>query len=65
MPTTVAVVARDAHAVRPRSKILAILNDPDFIAVTIFALLGLVVAIGFAFFLPLSADLAPLLAQSS
>jgi len=53
MPTTIAAVSPDANAVRPQGKILAIMNDPDLIAITIFAVLGLLVAIGLTVFLPL------------
>ncbi len=39
---------------------LGIITDPNLIAVTAFAVIGLVMAIGFAAFLPLPDDLAAL-----
>jgi hypothetical protein len=41
-------------------KALAIMTDPNLIAVTAFAVIGLLVAIGFAASLPLPDDLAAL-----
>jgi len=56
MPTTIAVVSPDAGAWRTVGKILAFLSNPDLIAVTSFAVVGLLVTIGLAFSLPLSSD---------
>ena len=57
MPTTVAFESADANAQH------AFLNDPDFIAVIGFSAIGLLVAIGFVFFLPLPEDFAAMLIQ--
>ncbi len=65
MPTTIDVVSTDMNTVRPQGRIFGIMNDPDLIAITIFSVLGLLVAIGLAVFLPPPDDLATWLVQTS
>jgi hypothetical protein len=61
MPTTIAIISPDAGAWRTVGKIFACLSNPDLIAVTSFAVIGLLVTIGLAFSLPLSSDPAAFL----
>jgi hypothetical protein len=64
MPTTIAVISPNTGAWRTVGKIFAFLSNPDLIAVTSFAVIGLLVAIGLAFCLPLPSDPAAFLIQA-
>jgi hypothetical protein len=55
MPTTIAV-SPNARAWRIGDKIFAVLSDPDFIAVTSFAAIGLLATIALVFSVPLLSD---------
>jgi hypothetical protein len=65
MPTTIPqILPLSSSATAPSeywARALAIITYPDLIAVTAFAAIGLLVALGFAGLLPLPADLAALL----
>jgi hypothetical protein len=58
MPTTIPVAFPTTSTI---DKLLATINNPELIVVTIFSTAGLLVAILFAAYLPLSDDLAVLL----
>jgi hypothetical protein len=66
MPTAIRQLSPRLHQTRApmgyEAKALAIMNDHDLIAVIGFAAIGLLLAISFAIFLPLSDDLAANLA---
>jgi len=60
MPTNIAVVSRDANARDLRGDILAVMKNPDFIAVAAFAAIGLLLTVGLAVYFPISPDVAAL-----
>jgi hypothetical protein len=64
MQTTIAVISPNAGAWHIVGKIFAFESNPDLIAVTSFAVIGLLVTIGLAFTLPLPSDPAAFLIQA-
>jgi hypothetical protein len=60
MPTTIALVSSAADGKHTRNKVLAVLENPDFIAAAMFVAIGLMVTLGFVVSLPLTDDLAAL-----
>jgi hypothetical protein len=65
MPTYIVVANPDASAPKPASSGLAVMKNPDLVAVVGIAAIGLLVAIAFMRFVPLSNDLFVLLASTS
>ncbi|MGD0023693.1 MAG: hypothetical protein ABSC37_03550 [Xanthobacteraceae bacterium] len=59
MPRTIAIVSLDANP-QALDNVLAIIKNPDLLAVAGFAAIGLLVTIGLTVFLPLSDDVAAL-----
>ena len=52
MPTTITAVALNAGAWSTVGKISSFLRDPDFVAVSTFAAIGLLITISFALCVP-------------
>jgi hypothetical protein len=60
MPTNIAVAVPAANAVGVGDNSLAVVKNPDLIAVICFSTIGLLLTIGFELFFPLSSELTAL-----